>query len=159
MPSEVGTTDCDAAGLTIFIGHKYLYERGVLHRDISPGNILIEWRPGSETDQCSTSGCLIDLDHAKRGKLIQDQVKTSVDDAMIRRVQTAIHATTDVEVDKEVARLSLEVSQMNRPKATAYLNSALDHALMFRPLTDQLCTPEHLRWKQVREFYFRFLSL
>ena len=45
---------CDEAGLTMFVGHKYLYERGVLHRDISPGNILIKWRPGSEADESST---------------------------------------------------------------------------------------------------------
>jgi len=59
---------CDEAGLTMFVGHKYLYERGVLHRDISPSNILIKWRPGSEADEPSVSGCLIDLDHAKKGK-------------------------------------------------------------------------------------------
>ena len=144
---------------TMFIGHKYLYERGVLHRDISPGNILIKWRPDSEMDKCSTSGCLIDLDHAKRGKLIQDEVKTPVDDTMIDRIQTAIRVITDVEVEKEVARLSLEVSQMNRTKATAYLYSALDHASNFRPLTEQLNTAEHLGWKQVRVLYFLFLSL
>jgi len=52
----------------MFVGHKYLYDRGVLHRDISPGNILIKWQPGYEGDEPSVSGCLIDLDHGKKGK-------------------------------------------------------------------------------------------
>jgi serine/threonine protein kinase len=50
------------------IGHKYLYSNGVLHRDVSPGNILIEWHPGSEANKPSISGRLIDLDRGKRGK-------------------------------------------------------------------------------------------
>ena len=147
MPSEVGTNDCDEAGLTMFIGHKYLYERGVLHRDISPGNILIKWRPGSET----TSGCLIDLDHAKRGKLIQDEVKTSVDDKIIDRIKTTIHSITCVEVEKEVARLLLQffsVSRNTGPTIT-YFENVLEYASTFRSLKGQVCTPEHLRWKQV----------
>jgi serine/threonine protein kinase len=49
------------------IGHKYLYSNGVLHRDISPGNILIEWHSGSEANKPSISGRLIDLDRGKRG--------------------------------------------------------------------------------------------
>ena len=174
MPSEVGTNVCDEAGLTMFIGHKYLYKNGVLHRDISPGNILIKWRPGSET----TSGCLIDLDHAKRGKLVQDEVKSFVDDKMISRVQAAIHAVADVEVEREVARLSLRFypmkSQDGNPTATrvraqnsgvaaivhAYYGvAAIVHASKFRPFTERLCTPEHLRWKPVSSLCSPFVLL
>ncbi|THH17651.1 hypothetical protein EUX98_g9086, partial [Antrodiella citrinella] len=53
-------------------GHRNLYfGRGVLHRDISEGNILIspgsidKLRPGPNVDH-TTYGCLIDLDHAKQ---------------------------------------------------------------------------------------------
>ena len=164
MPLEVSTNDCDSAGLTMFtmfIGHKYLYERGVLHRDISPGNILIKWRPSSETDH-NTSGCLIDLDHAKRGKLIQDEVKTPVDDKMIDRIQTVMHVVTNVEVEKQVARLASEFFPVKNDDALpslTYIKAALGHASKFRPSNGQLRTPEHLRWKQVRVLYFLFLSL
>jgi len=69
-------------GLTVFIGHKYLYEGGVLHQDISPGNILMKWQPGSQAGQSSTSGRLIDLDHAKRGKSSSEQeIAQPVDDS------------------------------------------------------------------------------
>ncbi|KDR74425.1 hypothetical protein GALMADRAFT_584049 [Galerina marginata CBS 339.88] len=49
-------------------GHKHLYENGVLHRDISPGNIIIGWHPGHEITDADSRGCLIDLDHAKEGQ-------------------------------------------------------------------------------------------
>ncbi|EIN05137.1 hypothetical protein PUNSTDRAFT_146039 [Punctularia strigosozonata HHB-11173 SS5] len=42
-------------------GHKDLWFRGVLHRDISPGNILI-----TSQDEAGRAGCLIDLDHGKK---------------------------------------------------------------------------------------------
>ncbi|EIN08098.1 hypothetical protein PUNSTDRAFT_144526 [Punctularia strigosozonata HHB-11173 SS5] len=42
-------------------GHKDLWFRGVLHRDISPGNILI-----TSQDKTGRVGCLIDLDHGKK---------------------------------------------------------------------------------------------
>jgi serine/threonine protein kinase len=79
--SEVCIGVCDVAWLTVFIGHKYLYENGVLHRDISPGNILIKWQPSCEAGQPGTSGCLIDLDHAKKGKPYSEQdIAQPVDD-------------------------------------------------------------------------------
>ena len=151
MPSEVGTNDCDEAGLTMFttfIGHRYLYERGVLHRDISPGNILIKWRPSSETDH-NTSGCLIDLDHAKRGELIQDEVKTPIEDKMIDHIQTATHVFANVEVQKEVARRASEFFPNNALRTLTYLKAALGHASTFRPSHGQPRTSEHLGWKQV----------
>ena len=144
--------------LTIFIGHKYLYERGVLHRDISPGNILIKWRPGSEPDQPSMSGCLIDLDHAKRGNLPQDEVRAPVGDRVIDRIHIGIHMIVDVKVEKDVARLSLyfpSVDSQGNPalirlRAQNHATAAINHALDFDHLAvDHLCTPQHLRWKLV----------
>lgn len=43
--------------------HRYLYYKGILHRDISIGNILIS-PDGINAEK--TSGCLIDLDYAKK---------------------------------------------------------------------------------------------
>lgn len=40
----------------------YLYYKGILHRDVSTGNILISY---SGPEPNSTSGCLIDLDYTK----------------------------------------------------------------------------------------------
>jgi len=88
--------------------------RGVLHRDISPSNILIKWRPGSKPDQPSMSGCVIDLDHAKKGNLAHDEVKAPIVDKTINRVHNGIHAIVDVEVEREVARLLLEFYPVNR---------------------------------------------
>ena len=150
MPSKVGTNDCDEVRLTMFIGHKHLYKSGVLHRDISPGNILIRWRPGSET----TSGCLIDLDHAKRGKLVQDEVKTSVDDKMIDFIQTGVHVVAHVEVEKEVARRASEFFPNNALRTLTYLDAALAHASKF-PIPNGT---RLLGWKPVWALLLRFLS-
>ena len=43
------------------VDHESMYKKGVLHRDISFGNILI----CDETDDMKDTGMLIDLDHAK----------------------------------------------------------------------------------------------
>ncbi|KAF9479360.1 hypothetical protein BDN70DRAFT_878848 [Pholiota conissans] len=49
-------------------GHKHLYMNGVLHRDISSGNIIIAQKSNPEApDTISYGGCLIDLDRAKVG--------------------------------------------------------------------------------------------
>jgi serine/threonine protein kinase len=148
--------------LTVFIGHKYLYESGVLHRDISPGNILIKWQPGSQAAQSRTSGCLIDLDHAKKGKLAPAKVNTSIDDTVICRVQDVFHAMTGIAVEKEVARLSLEFFPMvenNVLSTVTYISAALAHASNFRPLSGKPCTPQHLGWHSVRPHCSSFLYL
>jgi len=138
------------AGLTSVIGHKYLYERGVLHRDISPGNILIKWRPGSEADQPSTSGCLIDLDHAKKGKPSSDMFAQS--NAAPDDIDVVLLWCSKRKVEAKTAHRALVFFQMEKestPQVLTYLNAALRHASKFRPFTEQLCTPQHLRWKPV----------
>ena len=150
MPSEVGNNVCYEAGLTMFVGHKYLYERGVLHRDISPGNILIKWRPGSEADQPSTSGCLIDLDHAKKGKPSEQVAAQSVNDDLDELVHLwCSKKRVGMDVGRQALRF-FPVKNDNPGPTMVYLNATLEHALKFRSLTKQLCTPQHLRWKPVR---------
>ena len=91
-------------------------------------------------------------------------MKTLVTDKMISAVQTAIHAVADVEVEKEVARLSFEFSasaQGGDPsiilRAVDYAMAAIGHASKFRGLAvDQLCTPQHLQWNPVRPRYSPF---
>jgi len=141
--------------LTVFIGHKYLYENGILHRDISAGNILIKWWPGSEAGQPGTSGCLIDLDHAKRGKPSSEQVAA-------QRVENKLHYLVDVwcsekRIDMGVAReasvffpVTDDDDDDNTGSIINYLKAALAHISRFRPLNGQLCTSQHLGWKPVR---------
>lgn len=50
-------------------GHEYVYVNGLLHRDISPGNIRLAWCDGDDgTTGLGTKGCLIDFDCCKYGK-------------------------------------------------------------------------------------------
>ena len=144
---------CDEAGLTMFVGHKYLYERGVLHRDISPGNILIKWRPGSEGDEGSGSGCLIDLDHAKKGKPSSEMPTQSLGvlelgDALD---DVVVSWCSQNKVNTEVAHWASAFFPVNQKviPALTYIDAVLEHASEYRPFTEQLCTPQHLRWKSV----------
>ncbi|KAF9501313.1 hypothetical protein BDN71DRAFT_1438822 [Pleurotus eryngii] len=51
-------------------GHEYVYVNGLLHRDISPSNIILAWCDGDDgTTGLGTKGCLIDFDRGKYGKL------------------------------------------------------------------------------------------
>ena len=153
MQSKVCTSVCDEAWLTRFIGHKYLYERGVLHRDISPGNILIKWRPGCDVDQPSTSGCLIDLDHAKKGKPFSGLVTARPADK--DDVDFALLWCSMKGVEPDVAHQALTF--FPAIYAIVYLDAALANALRFRPLNGQLCTRHHLGWKEVRLHRSSFL--
>jgi serine/threonine protein kinase len=139
--------------LTVFIGHKYLYENGVLHRDISPGNILIKWWPGSEAGQPGTSGCLIDLDHAKRGKRSPEQVAA-------QQVEDKLHYLVDVwcseeRVEPEIAhQASVFFAPSGGHRAViallTYLEAASKHCLTFKPLNGGSCTLQRLGWQSVR---------
>jgi serine/threonine protein kinase len=161
-PSVVDTNIrvCDEALLTMFKGHKYLYERGVLHRDISPGNILIKWRPGSEADQPSTSGCLIDLDHGKRGTPYSTQAQAPPADEDLNALG-AMFTRTRVETDVTRQALDFFPAEEEEPgPAFTYIKAAIRCALESQGLTkEQVCTSQHLRWKPVRPRRSPFLSL
>jgi Fungal protein kinase len=143
----------------MIVGHKHLYFNGALHRDVSPGNILIEWHPGSEGDEPSTSGCLIDLDRGKRGKMTVGQVNASVDEGLDPVV---LHWCSLKKVDAKVARQALELVPVKEDEsglAITYITAAVRHASNFRGLgKQQICTPYDLRWKPVWPF-FRICSL
>ncbi len=159
--SEVGIGVHDEAWLTVFIGHKYLYERGVLHWDISPGNLLIKWQPGSQVGQSSTSGCLIDLDHAKRGKSSSEQeIAQPVDDHLNDLVQLWC---TMKGMEMKLAHQALVFFPVGSSGSTGltimYLKAALAHTLRFRLLNRQLCMPQHLGWQSVWPHCSPFLYL
>ena len=145
--------------LIVLTGHKHLYLGGVLHRDISSGNIVIECRPGSDANKAS--GRLIDLDHSKAGKPALPILRASVDDRMIGYRQMTVQYSTDIEVDKDVARFSLEFASNGAPtkeeqdRSQVYTIAAVRHAKRFYGLVpDQPCTLQHLRWKQVWQHDF-----
>ena len=129
-------------------GHRYLYANGVLHRDISPGNIIIEWCPDSDLDKPSTCGRLIDLDHAKQGMSCSEQksiypVAESLDPLVD-------HWCSMNKVNKEVARQASHFFDKAIP-AMAYMEAAMSGV---RPLlSDQICTSDHLGWREVRTLY------
>jgi hypothetical protein len=140
--------------ITITVGHKHLYNNGVLHRDVSPGNILIEWLPGSDADEPSTSRRLIDLDRGKRGKSNVGKLNSPVDDVMNPIVD---HWCSLKNVGTDVARHALEfipVMDDNPSPSIAYIFAAVQHALNFQRLTqEKTCTPHELRWNQVLLHY------
>jgi serine/threonine protein kinase len=140
-------------------GHKQLYTNGVLHRDVSPGNILIEWVPGSEVDKPSTSGCLIDLDRGKKGKSKQSpsQPTAAIADRDVNTVRDFIDLSS---VETDVARQALECLRIHQsyPAIANYITEAVKHALRFEHLTTgNICTVHNLRWKQVWPHYSSFL--
>ena len=158
MQSKVGFNISDQLGwrLITFIGHKHLYFNGVLHRDISPGNILINWCPGSDADKPSTSGRLIDLDHAKKGKQSPGQVTVQPDNDDVNEVLAFIRRR----VETDVARQALQffpVTEDNTTPTNAYITAARMHASKFRGLTkEEICTLQRLRWKRVCLNYYLF---
>lgn len=138
--------------LNVFIGHKYLYESGVLHRDISPGNILIKWQPGSEASQPGTSGCLIDLDHAKKGKPYSEQDIAQPVDANLNRLVELW--CSDKGIDIGIARQATAFFPLSGNgdgviALLAYLEAASKHCLTFKPLNGQPCTLQRLGWQSV----------
>ena len=150
--SEVGICVCDQAWLTVFIGHKYLYENGVLHRDISPGNILIKWQPSCQVGQPGTSGCLIDLDHAKKGKPYSEQDVAQPVDANLNHLVELW--CSDKGIDRDVARQATAFFPLSgngdgAGALLAYLEAALKHCLTFKPLDGQSCTLQRLGWQLV----------
>ena len=65
--------------LTVHAGHRQAYNRGVLHRDISEGNILIT---GKKIDERGKRGVLIDFDNAifweTHQPVMDDQLSVSI---------------------------------------------------------------------------------
>ncbi|KAA1473322.1 hypothetical protein DENSPDRAFT_839781 [Dentipellis sp. KUC8613] len=57
-------------------GHRNLWLRGVLHRDVSTNNILI-CPKGSDIE--NTSGCLIDFDYAKKAETFAQILHTAIE--------------------------------------------------------------------------------
>ena len=157
-------------------GHKHLYANGVLHRDISPGNILIEWQPGSQLTTTSSMGCLIDLDSAKIGEKIPDILLPKVDPPrwvmdgvmlrwMLDRITLiVINKLPDVQFQfqEEIALRAIDLLQNTQPfRFLNYSADAIEHAVKFGYLPkDHVLSCKNLNWEQVRPFViYRWYSL
>ncbi|KAF9479397.1 hypothetical protein BDN70DRAFT_993527 [Pholiota conissans] len=159
-------------------GHKYLYERGILHRDISPGNIIIVKRkpaPGKADDE-SYGGCLIDLDHAQAGSkcdptvciptekeqdagkniLIDGETITFGIAARIRNMDVNM----DVRTDEDLKKLQVQKDLVHRAgcfhlemgEIMKYGISAVAHAVRFGHIPHNgICSAAALYWHPIEK--------
>lgn len=107
--------------LTCLPGHRHLWLDGVLHRDISVGNVLIvpvESKPGK------TRGCLTDFDHAKQTseRLTLPDINDIVDPTDVESVREGIKAFGKVTLSDEGAAAVFR--HVGTDDADAYVKSA-----------------------------------
>jgi len=93
--------NCSATQLRPIIDHEKLYFSGVLHRDVSTGNILIspkDSRTNTEDEDC---GMLIDFEHSNRTRKNRDLV---IHEPPSEEQCTALeeHFKSSVKFDREV---------------------------------------------------------
>ncbi|KAF9008179.1 hypothetical protein BDZ89DRAFT_1079105 [Hymenopellis radicata] len=133
-------------------GHGYIYFNGLLHRDISPGNIVLAWCDGEDgTTGLGTKGCLIDFDRGKYGKTNESVLDVPAN-------FTAMASNDDL-----IPLFARDVI-INASKATSfdgligYVRAAWNHVSRFStasigPVVDSTL----LRWTMVsRKFSFKF---
>ena len=161
---------CIPKALSNYIaGHKYLYANGVLHRDISPENIIIEWQPGSQITTASSGGYLIDLDRARVGEKIPDTLVPKVDHpgwdmgevelrCMLDRITCIViqqlPGVPKFQVQDDVALRAFELLQKSKPYSFLnYSADAIEHAAKFDYLPeDHVFSCKTLNWEQVRPY-------
>lgn len=99
-------------GLTPLKGHKFLFEQNILHRDISPGNIMLHVDPNA-----TVTGFLMDLDLAS---------PASDDAVTIKRDTESSHMPSDAPPNKLEASSPLVIksvhSHYENPKRGALMS-------------------------------------
>lgn len=111
-PLKVSVASCPQTHCAeCLTGHRYLFENGVLHRDISAGNILLAF--DSDTTKPGSEGFITDLDYAhieRNSPLMSKRVEQALVPAAERTVlyKHAIFEKRTVEPDAHItARTSL----------------------------------------------------
>jgi len=165
---------CNLRALSNYIaGHKYLYANGVLHRDISPGNIIIKWYPESQITTMSSRGCLIDLDRARVGEKIQDISVPKVQypgwDMSAVELRRASDCITDIvimklrnvskfQIQDDIVLRAFDVPQNSKPYN--YSADAVGHAMKFGYLPEDSCLScKTLNWEPVRSCVICIMQL
>ncbi|KAH9885620.1 hypothetical protein C8Q73DRAFT_300552 [Cubamyces lactineus] len=148
-------------------GHRFAYEHGVVHRDISAGNLLIALRghdipPSAHSEPQDVRGCLIDFDHAKRTRTVEERtIQYVVEDVRqlidmdVFRVNTKELAeqVTDEVVSRAVHLVKHHYPNESRPymitiDAVWYIEAALEYYKLSgrAPPPGNVYTPEALGW-------------
>lgn len=133
--------------------HETLYENGLLHRDISSGNILLTWCDGnSGTTGLGTQGRLIDFDRSKRGEKSAEGLLPVVypDDPQLLLAFLSSTLRNDAgikRIDLSVANRALEVIPVD--ETMSYVKGVVRHMKKHRPVDEQvsLITTDMLLWK------------
>ncbi|KAH9885619.1 hypothetical protein C8Q73DRAFT_659679 [Cubamyces lactineus] len=148
-------------------GHRFAYEHGVVHRDISAGNLLIALRghdisPSAHSGPQDVRGCLIDFDHAKRTRTVEER-KITYDADEIRRLTNMklyhdyteewAEQVTDEVVSRAVHLVKHHYPKESRPNkitqdAVWYIEAALEYYKLSgrAPPPGNVYTPEALGW-------------
>ncbi|KAI0329138.1 hypothetical protein GY45DRAFT_1337665 [Cubamyces sp. BRFM 1775] len=146
-------------------GHRFAYEHGVVHRDVSPANLLIvldNHQFASPSDSRVVRGCLIDFDHAKRTRTVEER-KVAFDADEARRLTGADVRRTysggwGGQVTDEVVHRAVHLVKQRMPYisdaakitrfAVEYIEAALERYKDSGqpPPPDNLYTPKALGW-------------
>ena len=164
-------SDSDLIG---YPGHEHLYANGVLHRDIGPGNIIIAHDFRSEINPKSSSGRIIDLDHARAGEKCDDILVPELKEReghdkpmgsterqdLTERLTISLNGpepeTTDLKIKDDIILQAFKVSDSRSRYGQVYnyAQMALEHAARFPPCPqDNFFSCETLDWHQVWSFY------
>ncbi|SRR6266576_5688360 len=119
-----------------------MYFAGVLHRDVSIGNILITppmaTDKGTEPQDC---GQLIDLDHAKRAIGFSPYDKYEPTEAMLEEMHAQVNRSID---DSVIVQACVYYGPENDEDAAEYLRKL--HQAVYGSRKTEILTMEELRW-------------
>jgi hypothetical protein len=103
------------------IDHESMYEKGVLHRDISSGNILIY---DDVMDDTKDAGMLIDLDHAKYSAN-RRPVPCFQGPVMDQRRESWYREEHEIELELDVVSRAMQIFE-KRGEGSVYLDDILE---------------------------------
>ncbi|KAF8882647.1 hypothetical protein CPB85DRAFT_1442579 [Mucidula mucida] len=148
-------------------GHEHLCNNGLLHRDISAGNVIIARCPDKgATTPFGTKGCLIDLDRSKLGaRKTRTLPPAQTQDDPIPEAEIASFSppiTSYFRRRKNLPKLSLSLQPEVISSAYdvlgadyySYTIAAIEYSLAFPPAQeDHIITTERLGWHSVQRSF------